>query len=141
MMATGPALRKLAAHRSIHDGAYAEARDLTDVTEKLFKDNRKEDCLKAAEVLIEYIESRIIAHADAEEEGLYQEIQKENPKLTTEIHMLTRDHDLMRIIISKIKEQLENKKEITRTMIDQFNTILIVNEIHSRSEEEKLLED
>ncbi|MBU5466651.1 hemerythrin domain-containing protein [Virgibacillus sp. MSJ-26] len=140
-MATGPALRKLAAHRSIHDGAHAEARDLTDVTEKLFQDNRMEDCLKAAEALIEYIESRIIAHADAEEEGLYQEIQEENPKLTTDIHMLTRDHDLMRVILSKIKEQLESKKEVTRTMINQFNAILIVNEIHSRSEEEKLLED
>lgn len=140
-MATGPALRKLAAHRSIHDGAYAEARDLTDVTAKLFEDERKEDCLKAAEALIEYIESRIIAHADAEEEGLYLEVQEENPELIKEIHMLTRDHDLLRIILNKIKEQLKETNEVTRTMIHQFYSILIVNEIHSRSEEEKLLDD
>src|SRR5699024_200466 len=93
-------------------GAHAEARDLTDVTEKLFQDNRMEDCLKAAEALIEYIESRIIAHADAEEEGLYQEIQEENPKLTTDIHMLTRDHDLMREILSKINTIYRNLRQI-----------------------------
>lgn len=140
-MATGPALRTLAAHRSIHDGAYAEARDLTDVTAKLFEENRKDDCLKAAEVLIEYIESRIIAHADAEEEGLYKEIQTENPDLTKEIHMLTRDHDLLRIIVTKIKKQLKLNDEVTPGIIQQFYAILIVNEIHSRSEEEKLLQE
>lgn len=140
-MASGPALRKLDAHRSIHDGAFAEAKDLTDMTAKLFKEDRKEDCLKAADALIEYIESRIIAHADAEEEGLYLEIKEENPELTKEIHMLTRDHDVLRIILSKIKEQLKIESEITEEIINQFYSVLIVNEIHSRSEEEKLLKE
>ncbi|WP_188453927.1 hemerythrin domain-containing protein [Virgibacillus oceani] len=139
-MATGPALRKLASHRSIHEGAYVEARDLTLVTERLLNDERKDDCLKAAKALAEHWETRVIAHADAEEDGLYKEILEENPELKKEIHMLTRDHDLLRIILDQIKEKL-GERLVTREMIDQFKSLLIVNEIHSRSEESKLLKE
>ncbi|WP_099158288.1 hypothetical protein [Virgibacillus ndiopensis] len=139
-MATGPALRKLASHRSIHDGAFVEARDLTIVTEELLHDERMNDCLKAAKALAEHWEKRVIAHADAEEDGLYKEILEENPELEKEIHMLTRDHDLLRIILNKINEKLAGG-QVTREMITQFHSLLVVNEIHSRSEESKLLKE
>ncbi|TQS74351.1 hemerythrin domain-containing protein [Ornithinibacillus gellani] len=141
IMATGPALRKLAAHRSIHDGAYAEARDLTDVVNQLFQQERDDECRTAADVLIEYWETRVIAHADAEEEGLYVEIAEENPQLQKEIHMLTRDHDLLRIILDKIKTQFKENHHVTKLVLDQFQSLLIVNEIHSRDEERLLLEE
>lgn len=140
-MATGPALRKLASHRAIHDGAYGEAKELMDVIVKLYEEERKEDTITAAKVLIEYIEERLISHADAEEEGLYLEIKKENPELEKEIHMLTRDHDLERIIFDKLKKQFDNHQFVTKDLIYLFNALLIINNIHNRSEETMLLQD
>ncbi|HLR08075.1 MAG TPA: hemerythrin domain-containing protein [Bacillota bacterium] len=140
-MATGPALRKVTSHRSIHDGAWAEARDLTLVVEKLYHDDRQEECLKAANMLIDHWEKRVIAHADAEEEGLYQEILRENAHMEKDIHMLTRDHDLLRVIVNQINTELKQSDTVTKDIINQCHALLIVNEIHSRSEENKLLED
>ncbi|HLR51328.1 MAG TPA: hemerythrin domain-containing protein [Candidatus Avamphibacillus sp.] len=141
MATTGPALRMLDSHQSIHAGSHGEARDLTEVTEKLFEDKRQEDCFKAAEVLIEYIESRIIAHADAEDEGFYLETLEKKPDLEKNIHMLMRDHDLMRQIVKKIKEQMNKRKEVTKSIINQFHSILIIHELHARGEEENLFKD
>lgn len=140
IMAIGPSLRKLTAHRAIHNGAFSEARDLTEVVERLFHEDRIEECLKAAKTLIEHWESRVIAHADAEEDGFYQEIVKNKPELEKDIHMLTRDHDLLRIIVGKIKEEVD-QDTITNDVLNYFNSLLVVNEIHSRSEEETLLSE
>ncbi|GAB3805065.1 hemerythrin domain-containing protein [Virgibacillus kimchii] len=140
-MVTGPSLRKLDSHSAIHHGAYVEARDLTEVTEKLFYENRKEDCLKAAEALIEYWETRVIAHADTEDDGFYKELLEKKPELERNLHMLSRDHDLFRIIIRNIKEQLEEEKLITKAMLNQFHALLVIKEIHNHSEETTLFKD
>lgn len=140
-MATGPALRQLASHRAIHDGAYGEAKELTDVLAQLYEEEREEDCLNAAKALADYMEERLISHADAEEEGLYLDIMNEHPELEKEIHMLTRDHDIERIILKNIKKQLEDVTSVSKDLIHEFYALLVVNEIHSRSEESMLLED
>ncbi|ASA97003.1 hypothetical protein CA592_09395 [Anoxybacillus flavithermus] len=44
---SGPSLRKLEAHRSIHHGAFVEAKRLTELLETLYADGR---CGHAAEV-------------------------------------------------------------------------------------------
>ncbi|GGB60647.1 hypothetical protein F3157_21395 [Virgibacillus dakarensis] len=137
-MATGPSLRKLESHHSIHEGALVEARDLTLLVERLARDEKVNDCLKAAKTLVEHWETRVIAHADAEEDGFYQEILEGNPKMAKEIHMLTRDHDLIRMITATIKKQLAERK-VTKEVIDQFQSLLIINKIHSNSEEDMLL--
>lgn len=141
MAVTGPALRQLESHQSIHAGAHAEARDLAEMTDKLFEENRQEDCLKAAKVLLEYIESRIIAHADAEDEGFYLETLEKKPELQKEIHMLMRDHDLMRKIVKNIKTQIEKEDEVTKVIINQFHSIIIIHELHAQGEEENLFKD
>jgi len=138
MITTGPALRKLHSHRSIHDGAHAEAKELTEMVIILHAEERKEACEKAVKVLIEYWETRIIAHADAEDEGFYQELLRENPQLTKDIYMLMRDHELFRIIIKQIKKQFSQRKQVTNDMIEQFQSLLIINQIHHEGEENKL---
>ncbi|WP_165769111.1 hemerythrin domain-containing protein [Virgibacillus profundi] len=138
MAITGPALRQLRSHRSIHEGAYAEARDITDVTDRLFYDDRKEDCLKAANALVEYWETRVIAHADTEDEGFYKELLEKRPEITKEVHMLSRDHDLFRKIVGNIKEQLEEKKMVTKEIVNQFHALLVIKEIHNKGEEDNL---
>ncbi|OZU90178.1 hypothetical protein CIL03_03275 [Virgibacillus indicus] len=138
MAITGPALRHLDSHRSIHQGAYAEARDITDVMNRLFYDNRMEDCLKAANALVEYWETRVIAHADTEDEGFYKELLEKKPELTKEIHMFSRDHDLFRKIVADIKEEISEEEKVTKNMVNQFNALLIIKKHHNKGEEENL---
>jgi len=140
-MATGPSLRKLDSHSAIHHGAYVEARDLTEVTDKLFYGDREEDCLKAAEALVEYWETRVIAHADTEDESFYKELMEKKPELQKDLHMLSRDHDLFRIIIGNIKEQIEAENKVTKNILNQFQALLVIKEIHNQGEESKLFND
>ncbi len=94
---------------------------------------------RAADELLDYWKSRVISHADAEEEGLYQEIRTENPELEDAIIQLTRDHDLLRIIVEDI-ETLRETEKLSPTVLQKFYALLVVNEIHSRDEERMLLE-
>lgn len=139
---SGPALKKQHSHKSIHDGAYAEARDLTEIVEQLFEEERKEECSKAADMLVEFWETRVIAHADSEEEeetGLYNEMIREQPELERDIIMLKRDHDILRIIVARLREDLK-ESDVEKKHLNEFNALLVVNQIHSRSEEEILPE-
>ena len=138
MAITGPSLRKLDSHRSIHQGAYAEARDITRVLDKLYYDNRMDECLKAANALVEYWETRVIAHADTEDEGFYKELLEKRPEITREVHMLSRDHDLFRKIIANIKKQLTEEVLVTKEIVNQFNALLIIKEHHNKGEEDNL---
>src|SRR5690625_6652359 len=93
LMKSGPALRQLTSHRAIHDAGQAQAQELTEIVQQLFQENRKEDCLKAAKVLVEHWEEKVIAHADAEDEGIYKELLQEGKIPKKNIYMLMRDHD------------------------------------------------
>jgi hypothetical protein len=50
----GPSLRKLQAHRSIHDGAFAEAKNLTELLEQLYCDERQDHLLEVADAFTEH---------------------------------------------------------------------------------------
>jgi hypothetical protein len=134
---SGPSLRQLHAHRSIHDGAFAEAKRLTELLEQLYSDERKKHILEVADALVEHWEKRIIAHAQAEEEGFYKEKIEQDPSLLEKIAMFKRDHDLMRRLVADIKDVLSQKR-VDKEMLDRFRALLHINNIHSR-EEEKFL--
>jgi|SRR5690625_1393620 len=137
-MKSGPALRQLTSHRAIHDAAQAQARELTEITIQLFKENREEDCLKTAKVLIEHWEEKIIAHADAEDEGFYQELLEEGNIPEKGIYMLMRDHDLFRQIVDHIKTQINEQDKVTEENINEFNSLLVINDFHHIGEEKTL---
>lgn len=92
---------------------------------------------QAAEHLIEYWETRIISHADAEEDGFYQEMAGKNPGLQDAVLRLARDHDLMRIIVQDVKVMLA-EEGLTPGVLHQFHALLVVNAVHSRDEERLL---
>lgn len=94
---------------------------------------------EAADELIDFWITRVISHADAEEEGLYKDIAEQNPNLKEAIIQLTRDHDLLRIIVKDIQE-LREQEELSPNVLHKFHALLVVNEIHSRDEERMLLE-
>lgn len=136
---SGPALKQLQAHRAIHEGGLSGAVGKTELLIEFLQEGDMKSADRAADELIDYWKSRVISHADAEEEGLYLEIKKENPELEEAILQLTRDHDLLRIIVEDI-EKLRETEKLSPTVLQKFYALLVVNEIHSRDEERLLLE-
>ncbi|MGC5327573.1 hemerythrin domain-containing protein [Brevibacillus sp. SYSU BS000544] len=135
---SGPSLRKLHSHRSIHDGAYSEAQNMTEMLTQLYRDGRREHARLAAEALLEHWETRTLAHAEAEEEGFYQEVLTGRPELAEQITKLTRDHDLLRKIVAQTKGLLE-EHDVNEEILSRFTALLLINSIHSRDEESSLL--
>jgi len=141
---SGPSLHKLDAHRSIHNGVITEGRDLLELLLKVQNEkleNYEEHMKITADALIEHWKTRLIAHADSEEEGFYEEKLKQNPKLTEPLTKLKRDHDLFRIIITDIREEITKEKKITQDIIDRFKTIYVLAQIHNKEEENFLFHD
>ncbi|MEK4058187.1 MULTISPECIES: hypothetical protein [Paenibacillus] len=135
---TGPSLRQLHAHHAIHQGGLSGAIAKTEEVEELLEAKEYEVARQAADHLIEYWETRIISHADAEEDGFYQEVADKNPHLQDAVKQLTRDHELLRIIVKDVKAMLAEDGLIPE-VIHQFHALLVVNSIHSRDEERLLL--
>lgn len=134
---SGPALRQLQAHRAIHEGGLSGAIMKTEELMKQLRDGEVDAANLAADDLIEYWKTRVIAHADAEESGFYLEISQENPELKEAVTMLTRDHDLLRIIVKDL-EELRADEGLSAAVLQKFYALQIVNEIHSRDEERLL---
>ena len=135
---SGPSLRHKHAHHAIHQGGLSGAITKTDEVEELFAAKEFEVARQAADHLIEYWETRVLSHADAEEEDFYKEVVEQNPHLSETVVKLTRDHDLLRIIATDIKQML-NEEGLTPEVLQQFHALLVINAIHSRDEERLLL--
>ncbi|CQR56036.1 hemerythrin domain-containing protein [Paenibacillus riograndensis] len=137
---TGPSLRQLNAHHAIHQGGLSGAVAKTEEVENLLEIHELEVARQAADHLVEYWETRILSHAEAEEEGFYPEMAANHPSLQDAVTKLTRDHELLRTIVADIKSML-NEDGLTPEVIQQFHALLVVNAIHSRDEERLLLEE
>ncbi|NDI35222.1 hemerythrin domain-containing protein [Chengkuizengella sediminis] len=137
---SGPALKKLNAHRSIHDGVISEGRNLMEKFLELYNNNQIKQARMVTDELTEHWETRAIAHADAEEEGFYQEKLDQKPDLLEKINMLKRDHELLRILLKEIK-QLIPRDETHTDVIDRFKAMQLLMQIHNREEEKYLLSD
>jgi uncharacterized protein related to proFAR isomerase len=136
---SGPALKQLHAHRSIHDGALSEGKKLTTLLNNLVIEKRDIEAGEVADALIEHWETRTIAHADAEEEGFYKEKVEQDPSLTEVVTMLKRDHAIVRILVDDIKIILA-KEGVNEEVLDRFRSVAQIVHIHSREEEKYLLE-
>ncbi|WP_342505385.1 hypothetical protein [Sporosarcina sp. FSL K6-2383] len=136
---SGPALKQLSAHHAIHEGGLAGAVDKTNDMMDYLKKGDLETANRAADALIDYWLTRIIAHADSEEAGFYEEVATQKPELKDTVIQLTRDHDLLRIIVKDI-EELREKENLSPGVLHRFHSLLVVNEIHSRDEERLLFE-
>ncbi|TDM49423.1 hypothetical protein ETI06_07730 [Macrococcoides goetzii] len=141
-MPVGPSLRQLHAHKQIHDSGLGLAVNMTDELIRTYQNGNMDEIIQEVIALVDFWESRVISHADAEEEedGFYSEAERQRPELHDKVQQLTRDHDIMRQIVAKIKSQMEDEGFSTQ-IIDYFRSLIIVNEIHSRDEETYLLQD
>ncbi|WP_138417513.1 hypothetical protein [Aquibacillus sediminis] len=130
---SGPALRKLDSHSAIHEAALQEARELTNVIGNLLKEDDEERALETAFIAIEHWETRTLAHADAEEKGLYKELAKESQELHDAVTGLTRDHNLMRKLVQQIKDILD-QDGINEQVVHHFHSLILVDELHNEEE-------
>jgi hypothetical protein len=137
---SGPSLKKVDAHTSIHEASLNEAKELNELFRLCLKKGQTEKAIQVAEVIIEHWETRTLNHAGAEEEGLYIEMVKENPELQNLVTQLIRDHDLMRRIVEQMKKLLAYN-EITEEMVSLQDSLIIIDTIHNEDEMNKLLKN
>lgn len=135
---SGPALRQLAAHRSIHEAAYGQVKEMTKILRKLYEAGRDKEARHGEDILLEQWRDHIIAHADDEERGLYLEVKESHPHLSEKITQLTRDHDLLRDITARIEAVLDDE-EARDERLAMYESLLVVNWHHSRDEEKFLI--
>ncbi|HET7627175.1 MAG TPA: hemerythrin domain-containing protein [Bacillales bacterium] len=131
---SGPALKKKDSHAAIHEAALDEARELTELLGKETEHSRDDRAVQIACVLVEHWETRTLAHAQTEEEGLYRELAKQSPKARRAVSELTRDHELMRRLLREIKAALTQKDDLKRIHA-RFQAMILVDEIHNDDEE------
>lgn len=136
---SGPGLKKADSHAAIHEAALNEARELTDMVRTLLNQGDKEKALEVAYVTLEHWESRTLAHADAEEAGLYQELAGDHPESCQPMIRLTRDHDLLRQLAKEIKDSLA-KEEVGIEMLHRFYAMIEVDRLHNQDEEQWVAE-
>ncbi|WP_033829489.1 hemerythrin domain-containing protein [Bacillus andreraoultii] len=134
---SGPGLKHVDSHSAIHEAALEEAKELNEIIAKLIRDGQLEKAHQTALVAIEHWETRTLRHAQAEEEGLYQELVEESPELKNSIIELTRDHNTMRYFVKQIKTQLESDG-FNEEILHQLYALVHVDTYHN-FEEERIL--
>ena len=135
---SGPSLTKRQSHHVIHEAAFAEAEELTRLLHQASLAGDRERALQLAGVLVEHWQTRTLRHAEAEEQGWYRELARERPELQADILQLTRDHDLLRTMLGEI-EQIVAARGWVAGVVERFEAMLLLNAIHSRTEEQRLL--
>jgi hypothetical protein len=134
----GPGLSQHDAHHAIHQAAFYEAERLTLHLRRALRQGDEQQALQVASVLIEHWQTRTLRHAEAEETGWYRETLAERPELQTDVTILTRDHELLRLLLAEAQGIL-SAQGIASGVVERFEAMLLVNSIHSREEERRLL--
>ncbi|HEX8732605.1 MAG TPA: hypothetical protein VF725_11170, partial [Ktedonobacterales bacterium] len=75
---------------------------------------------------------------EAEETGWYRETLTARPELQPDIIALTRDHELLRLLLAEIQGILA-ARGADSGVVERFEAMLLLNSIHSREEERRLL--
>ncbi|AOZ90972.1 hemerythrin domain-containing protein [Paenibacillus crassostreae] len=130
---SGPALRNVDSHSSIHEAALEEAKELTELLGQFLMKNELDKALDVAYIIIEHWETRTLQHATSEEEGLYKETVESKPELRDSITSLTRDHDLMRYLAGEIRELLASEG-ISDKILQRFHALILIDLMHNRDE-------
>lgn len=136
---SGPSLTKWEAHHAIHQAAFDETERLTRLLRQAVFAREYEAAFVLISELIEYWQTHTLQHAEAEETGWYREIVAGQPERLADVTMLTRDHELLRILLAEIQGILA-VRGITSGIVERFEAMLLVNAIHSREEERRLLQ-
>lgn len=134
---SGPALKHVDSHSAIHEAALIEAKELTELLEKVIIADESDKALELAFVIVEHWETRTLRHAASEEDGLYKELAETSPELKEDIIALTRDHELLRLLVNEIKDLLNGGK-VGDDVLQRFQALILVDLLHNQKEEQIL---
>ena len=135
---SGPGLNQRDAHHAIHQAAFREAEQLTALLRQAIQAGDQQQAVQVAALLTEHWQTRTLRHADAEEVGWYRDLVAERPALRDDVIALTRDHDLLRLLMAEIQGIL-SARGVVAGVVERFEAMLLLNGIHSREEERRLL--
>lgn len=135
---SSPGLNQREAHHAIHQAAYAEAESLTLALRWALRAGDEQQALQVAALLIEHWQAHTLRHAEAEETGWYQQVLAAQPDLQADVIALTRDHELLRLMLTEIQGIL-SARGVSSGVVERFEAMLLLNSIHSREEERRLL--
>ena len=133
---SGPALRMVESHHAIHESARHEAEEALRLAEKVHAASDDEAFAHVVEVFLEIIEARILAHAAAEEQGLYQEWLRDNEERRSTIDALIQEHETLRRL-SRAVEQAMIQSDCDLA-VSAMARLVEASAAHSRHEEDIL---
>src|SRR5262249_2319527 len=101
--------------------------------------NELDKAYDTACIALEHWETRTLAHAESEEEGLYRDIVQARPDWADNIVALTRDHELMRRIAAEIRQGLALHK-VSYALLKRFEALILIDLLHNHEEEQLVAE-
>ncbi len=135
---SGPALRSRRWHSLIQNSAIADIEAATEqIMEKM--DLGAGDARGHVGFLLDLWRSKVLSHAEEEENGLYEEIERARPGSVCRIERVKRDHEILAILVQQI-EELNSSTGNIGEILGINSAMLRILELHDR-DEEKLLPD
>jgi hypothetical protein len=92
-----------------------------------------------AGALVDGWRQRVLAHADVEEQDLFPVVVDRLPELRENVAALIRDHEMMRLLVAEIEQELDRARQVMPDVLDRLTTLLHVQRLHSAFEEETVL--
>jgi len=122
----------------IHDAAIG---DIVAITEEIMEkmDIGAGEARGLVGMLTDLWRSRVLSHAEEEENGLYEEIKRVEPESACQIERVKRDHEILRIMIEQI-EAVNSSTGNIGEILGINSAMLKILELHDRDEEKLLPE-
>lgn len=136
---SGPALRQFSSHNAIHEASHEEAMVILASLRRLVKDHKNDLAYQAADVFVEHFDTKVLRHAEAEESGLYDEVEASQPNLKPVVAELRREHDAMRALLGTIQSRLAADRVVDNDMLGLMTALTSCNAFHSHHEETALI--
>ena len=115
----------------IHSAARGEIEEATMFLER-FHENSEDVNNLALQAVVELWKSKVIAHAEEEENTLYRDIEKIDIKFNPVIERLSRDHEVLRKLCGMLESEMSKKDYMHALQI--AHALMLLNDIHSGDE-------
>jgi hemerythrin superfamily protein len=136
----GPSLADGEVHGDIHSAARSEMEAGMELLCTAVHQLEEATSLWIARALAEGWRQRVLTHAQAEEEDLFPLVAARYPDHAATLAALTRDHELMRLLLEEAERELDVQGKVTPGALDRFSALLHLQRQHSSYEEQSLLE-
>lgn len=127
--------------KDTHDRTIQEIARKRGLLKQLLNKLEHETLVEEMEAFISYVEEEVLTHEEEAPEHFYKTLVQEKPELKEKVQHLTRDYQLIRIMLDLMKKELSNEEVDFQKLVDYSSAVTLINEIHSKDEEESLLKN